>query len=120
MEQALAEEESSFLREEMFVASFAGGETKDIVQLNVSGGEVMRRSTLRLCEGSVMYHQFDDTTWCSDDGDAEVLIVQSPYAFGKLINQLRLKAISVYNGSINITDDAGKSSYSMKTDTEMQ
>lgn len=24
------------------------------------------------------------------------------------------------NGSINITDDAGKSSYSMKTDTEMQ
>jgi hypothetical protein len=50
----------------MFVTSFAGGETKDIVQLNVSGGEVMsvRRSTLRLCEGSVLYHQFDDTAWC--------------------------------------------------------
>jgi hypothetical protein len=48
MEQALAEEESSFLGEELFVTSFAGGETKDIVQLNVSGGEVMsvRRSTL--------------------------------------------------------------------------
>jgi hypothetical protein len=58
MEQALAEEESSFLGEEMFVTFFAGGETKDIVQLNVSG-EVMsvRRSTLRLCEGSVLYHQ---------------------------------------------------------------
>jgi hypothetical protein len=111
MEQALAEEESSFLGEEMFVTSFAGGETKDIVQLNVSGGEVMlvRRSTLRLCEGSVLYHQFDDTAWCqgikrerqseagidtdSDDDDAGVLIDQSPYAFGKMINQLRLKAI---------------------------
>jgi hypothetical protein len=112
MEQALAEEESSFLGEEMFVASFAGGETKDIVQLNVSG-EMMsvRRSTLRLCEGSVLYHQFDDTAWCqgnkrkreseagieSDSGDdadtAGMLIDQPPYAFGKLINQLRLKAI---------------------------
>jgi hypothetical protein len=110
IEQALAEEESRFLGEEMFVTSFAGGETKDIVQLNVSG-EVMsvRRSTLRLCEGSVLYHQFDDTAWCqgnkrkqesetgigtdSDDDDAGVLIDQSPYAFGKLINQLRLKAI---------------------------
>jgi hypothetical protein len=111
MEQALAEEESSFLGEEMFVTFFAGGETKDIVQLNVSGGEVMsvRRSTLRLCEGSVLYHQFDDTVWCqgnkrkreseedidtdSDNDAAGVLIDQSPYAFGKLINQLRLKAI---------------------------
>jgi hypothetical protein len=95
----------------MFVASFAGGETKDIVHLNVSGEEVMsvRRSTLRLCEGSVLYHQFDDTAWCqgnkrkresetgidtdSDDDDAGVLIDQPSYAFGKLINQLRLKAI---------------------------
>jgi hypothetical protein len=112
MEQALAEEESSFLGEEMFVTSFAGGETKDIVQLNVSGGEMMsvRRSTLRLCEGSVLYHQFDDTAWCqgntrereSEGGiesdsyggdDAGVLIDQPSYAFGKLINQLRLKAI---------------------------
>jgi hypothetical protein len=91
-----------------------GGETKDIVvQLNVSGGEVMsvRRSTLRLCEGSVLYHQFDDTAWCQgnkrereskeegidtnsyDDDDAGVLIDQSPYSFGKMINQLRLTAI---------------------------
>jgi len=111
MEQALAEEESSFLGEEMFVTFFAGGETKDIVQLNVSGVKVMsvRRSTLRLCEGSVLYHQFDDTAWCqgnkrkreietdidtdSDDDDAGVLIDQPPYAFGKLINHLRLKAI---------------------------
>jgi hypothetical protein len=111
MEHALAEE-SSFLGEEMFVASFAGGETKDIVQLNVGGGEVMsvRRSTLRLCEGSVLYHQFDDTAWCQgnkrereseagidsdsdDDDDAGVLIDQLPYAFGKLINQLRLIAM---------------------------
>jgi hypothetical protein len=111
MEQALAEEESSFLGEEMFVTSIAGGETKDIVKLNVSGGEVMsvRRSTLRLCEASVLYHQFDDTAWCqgnkrerqseagidtdNDDDDAGVLIDQSPYAFGKLINHLRLKAM---------------------------
>jgi hypothetical protein len=112
MEQALSEEESSFLGEEMFVTSFAGGETKDIVQLNVSGGEVMsvRRSTLRLCEGSVLYHQFDDTAWCQgnkrereseagidsdsdDDDDAGMLIDQPLYAFGKLINQLRLIAI---------------------------
>jgi hypothetical protein len=111
MEQALEEEESSFFGEEMFVTSFAGGETKDIVQLNVSGGEVMsvRRSTLRLCEGSVLYHQFDDTAWCqgkkrkreseagiesdNDDDVAGVLIDQPPYSFGKLINQLRLKAI---------------------------
>jgi hypothetical protein len=113
MEQVLAEEESSFLGEETFVTSFAGGETKDIVQLNVSGGEVMsvHRSTLRLCEGSVLYHQFDDTAWCQgykrkresetgidtdsddDNDDAGVLIDQPPYAFGKLINHLRLKAI---------------------------
>jgi hypothetical protein len=111
MEHALAEEESSFLGEKMFVAFFAGGETKDIVQLNVSGGEVMsvRRSTLRLCEGSVLYHQFDDTAWCqgnkrereseagidsdNDNDAAGVLIDQPPYAFGKLINQLRLKAM---------------------------
>jgi hypothetical protein len=111
MEQALAEEESSFLGEEMFVTTFAGGETtKDIVQLNVSGEVMsMRRSTLRLCEGSVLYHQFDDTAWCqgikrkreseegiesdNDDDGAGVLIDQPPYAFGKLINQLRLKAI---------------------------
>jgi hypothetical protein len=103
MEQALAEEESSFLGGEMFVTSFAGGETKDIVQLNVSG-EVMsvRRSTLRLCEGSVLYHQFDDTAWCQgnkrkeerdDDDEAGVLIDQLPYAFGKMINQLRLIAL---------------------------
>jgi hypothetical protein len=111
MEQALAEEESSFLGEEMFVTSFAGGETKDIVQLNVSGVEVMsvRRSTLRLCEGSVLYHQFDDTAWCqgnkrkrkseegiesdNDDDDAGILIDHPPYVFGKLINQLRLIAM---------------------------
>jgi hypothetical protein len=102
MELALAEDE-------MFVTLTMGGETKDIVQLNV-GGEVMsvRRSTLRLCEGSVLYHQFDDTAWCQgdkrkresetgintdNDDDAGVLIDHPPYAFGKLINQLRLKAI---------------------------
>jgi hypothetical protein len=88
MEQELAEEESSFLEEEMFVTSFAGGETKDIVQLNVSG-EVMsvRRSTLRLCEGSVLYHQFDDTAWCQGnkrkreseagiDSDSDMLLIK--------------------------------------------
>jgi hypothetical protein len=73
----------------------------------------VRRSTLRLCEGSVLYHQFDDTTWCQgnkrereseagidtdsydddDDDDAGVLIDQLAYAVGKLINQLRLKAM---------------------------
>jgi len=64
MEQALEEEERNFSEEENFVTSFATGETKDVVQLDVSG-EVMavRRSTLRLCEGSVLYHQFDDTSW---------------------------------------------------------
>jgi hypothetical protein len=59
----------------------------------------------------VLYHQFDDTAWCQgnkreresetgidtdsddDNDDAGVLIDQSPYAFGKLINHLRLKAI---------------------------
>ena len=88
MEQELAEEESSFLEEEMFVTSFAGGETKDIVQLNVAG-EVMsvRRSTLRLCEGSVLYHQFDDTAWCQGnkrkreseagiDSDSDMLLIK--------------------------------------------
>jgi hypothetical protein len=102
IEQELLRDESRFLEEDVFVNSFACGETKDIVQLDVVNGDVIavRRSTLRQYEGSVLSCQFDDTAWCqgeqdsgsvSDDG---VMVEQPAYAFGKLIDQLRLMAMT--------------------------
>lgn len=56
--------EDCFKDEADFVTSFAGGDTKDIVTLNVSGTiMVTRRSTLCTAEDSVLAQQFDDTKW---------------------------------------------------------
>jgi hypothetical protein len=54
---------------------------------------------LRLCKDSILYCQFNDTAWCqgsreSGSGVAGVVVEQPPYAFGKLIDQLRLMAIT--------------------------
>ena len=46
------------------MTSFASGDTKDIVTLNVSGTiMVTMRSTLCAAEDSVLAQQFDDTKW---------------------------------------------------------
>mmetsp|Transcript_13412 Transcript_13412/g.29127 ORF Transcript_13412/g.29127 Transcript_13412/m.29127 type:complete len:744 (+) Transcript_13412:162-2393(+) len=64
-----AEEEISFLEnsfedEENFIISFACGDVKDVITLNVSGTEIAtKRSSLRVFEESVLARQFDDTTW---------------------------------------------------------
>eukprot|EP00581_Thalassiosira_minuscula_P019375 CAMPEP_0183715018 /NCGR_PEP_ID=MMETSP0737-20130205/9394_1 /TAXON_ID=385413 /ORGANISM="Thalassiosira miniscula, Strain CCMP1093" /LENGTH=869 /DNA_ID=CAMNT_0025944071 /DNA_START=140 /DNA_END=2749 /DNA_ORIENTATION=+ len=56
--------ERSFQEEENFISSFANGEAKDVITLNVSGTPMAtRRSTLRVFEESVLARQFDDTTW---------------------------------------------------------
>jgi hypothetical protein len=104
-EHELAEDESRFLKETDFADFMSSGETKDIVELDVSG-QVMdvKRSTLRLCEDSVLSCQFDDAAWCQDgqqsgsDSEEEtgegVFIEQPAYAFSKVIDQLRLMAIT--------------------------
>jgi len=50
--------------EEQFVDSFASGDKKDVIALDVSGTMmVTRRATLQIIEGSVLAQQFDDTKW---------------------------------------------------------
>jgi len=70
LETLKAAEQKVFCREKMFegeqtfIDSFASGETKDIVKLNVSGTTMTtKRSTLRACEDSILSRQFDDSTW---------------------------------------------------------
>ena len=122
MERQLAQEEALFLEEQAFMEKFCGGETKDIVLLTVEGALPMavRRSTLRLVEGSALACQFDDTAWRQgssssssrggkegggdasddsnddddDDVDDAVWIEQPAEAFGVLVDQLRLMAIT--------------------------
>ncbi|KAL7531603.1 hypothetical protein ACHAWF_003839 [Thalassiosira exigua] len=56
--------EARFEDEEKFVDSFATGETKDVVTLNVSGTIVAtKRSTLMAFEESALARQFDDSRW---------------------------------------------------------
>ena len=56
--------EESFNDENNFMTSFASGDAKDIVTLNVSGTMmVTRRSTLCTAEDSVLAQQFDETKW---------------------------------------------------------
>jgi len=56
--------EDSFRDEHNFVATFASGEVKDIVALNVSGTMMItKRSTLCIAEDSVLAQQFDDSKW---------------------------------------------------------
>eukprot|EP01052_Picozoa_sp_SAG31_P032813 SAG31_NODE_3637_length_4035_cov_1.699695_2_plen_723_part_00 len=96
--------EENFGTEETFIEFFASGETKDIVDLDANGEKMsVKRSTLMLCEESALARKFDDAVWNQDDGDDSddsddsegdsVMIEQSAYCFGKIVNQLRLRAI---------------------------
>ena len=90
--------EEHFAGEEAFVKYFCDGQPSDVVDLNVSGDRVsVNRSTLRVCEGSMLACQFD-TQWQPDGGDDAdsdsddgALIDHSSYCFGKIIDQMRLK-----------------------------
>ncbi|EJK55575.1 hypothetical protein THAOC_24683 [Thalassiosira oceanica] len=63
--------EESFKTEEQLVCSLAGGSTKDIILLNVSGTRMTTmRDTLLVIEDSVLARQFDDTKW-TDQGSAK-------------------------------------------------
>ena len=56
--------ENSFNEEEIFIDSFASGETNDVITLNVRGTiMITKRSTLRIMEDSVLALQFDDSKW---------------------------------------------------------
>lgn len=56
--------ENSFKDEVSFIDSFASGETKDVVKLNVSGTAMAtKRSTLLHFKDSVLARQFDDAVW---------------------------------------------------------
>ena len=102
--EAACDEEAAF-------AQVFNGETKDVVDLDVSGELVsVKRSTLMLCKTSALARQFDDTTWSqrpqdggvSTDGNDEnednaTFIEQPTYAFIKLIDQLRLISITPGN-----------------------
>ncbi|KAL7551469.1 hypothetical protein ACHAWF_016770 [Thalassiosira exigua] len=56
--------EESFTDECNFISTFATGDKKDIVTLDVSGTRMTtKRSTLQACKDSVLAQQFDDTKW---------------------------------------------------------
>lgn len=97
--------EASLQDEESFVEFFCSGETKDIIDLDVSGEKMsVRRSTLMLmlCPESSLARQFDDAAWTqqpdsdsdSDSNDEGVMIEHSAYCIGKIVDQLRLRAIA--------------------------
>jgi hypothetical protein len=101
-ESALAEQtrlETAFSNEEEFVSYFTDGDTSDIVALDVSGEQIsVKRSTLMICEGSVLANKFDRTgkedgadDAGSDSDDEGELIEHCSYCFGKIIDQMRLK-----------------------------
>ena len=108
MEQELVSDEKGFMGENVFVTSMSSGETEDIIQLDVVGGEpiCVLRSTLRQCQDSVLYCQYDVATWRqhdgkdNDDSDAGVLVNQPAYAFGKIIDQLRLRALTPHGAVV--------------------
>ena len=63
--------EESFKTEEQLVCSLAGGSSKDIISLNVSGTRMTTmRDTLMVIEDSVLARQFDDTKW-TDQGSSK-------------------------------------------------
>lgn len=76
---ALKDAEKEVIRLEMkledhdnFISTFASGDTKDVIPLNVSGTAMAtKRSTLRVFEESVLARQFDDSTW-TDQNDPKV------------------------------------------------
>ena len=63
-ESEMLQLEESFKDEQTFIEKFASGDTKDVVELNVSGTNmVTMRSTLCTAKDSVLAQQFDDSKW---------------------------------------------------------
>ena len=64
LEMDVLSREEIFKEEEQFIDSFASGDEKDLVALDVSGTiMVTKRGTLQIIEESVLAQQFDDTKW---------------------------------------------------------
>lgn len=56
--------EDRFNEEEAFINTFASGDPKDVITLNVHGTPmVTKRSTLLVIDDSVLAQQFDDSKW---------------------------------------------------------
>ena len=56
---------------QFFITSFASGDAKDVVTLNVSGAMMAtKRSTLQVAEDSVLAQQFDDSRWTAQGCDS--------------------------------------------------
>eukprot|EP00571_Detonula_confervacea_P005870 CAMPEP_0172329914 /NCGR_PEP_ID=MMETSP1058-20130122/61129_1 /TAXON_ID=83371 /ORGANISM="Detonula confervacea, Strain CCMP 353" /LENGTH=594 /DNA_ID=CAMNT_0013047107 /DNA_START=223 /DNA_END=2007 /DNA_ORIENTATION=+ len=63
-ESEMIDLEGSFKDEHAFIDTFASGDAKDVVTLNVSGTMIVtKRSTLCTAEDSVLAQQFDDSKW---------------------------------------------------------
>eukprot|EP00668_Euglena_longa_P000364 GGOE01000467.1.p1 GENE.GGOE01000467.1~~GGOE01000467.1.p1 ORF type:complete len:545 (-),score=64.97 GGOE01000467.1:363-1997(-) len=102
-EKQLCAMEQMFCEEAAFINFFISGDVHDIVDLDVCGEKMsVKRSTLTICPESALARQFDTSSWamraddgsgCSDSEDEGVMIEQSAYCFGKIIDQLRLRAI---------------------------
>ena len=64
LEMDVLSQEEIIKEEEQFIDSFASGDEKDLITLDVSGTVmVTKRATLRIIEDSVLAQQFDDTKW---------------------------------------------------------
>ena len=75
----VAKLETKFADEQNVIAMLTRGETKDIVDLDVSG-EVMsvKRSTLMLCAESALARQFDDAVWAQPQPEGSDRYVGEP------------------------------------------
>ncbi len=70
MEMNVLSREEIFKEEEQFIDSFASGDEKDLISLDVSGTVmVTKRATLQIIEDSVLAQQFDDTKWTEQGSD---------------------------------------------------
>jgi hypothetical protein len=103
---AQTREEEVHANEQHFVAFFCG-DTKDVVDLNVTGERMsVKRSTLRMVANSPLACKFDDETWpettsaAGDDSDDEGMSIDfSAYCFGAVLDHLRLLAVASYTGA---------------------
>ena len=99
---AQSELERRFAEERRVAEFFTGGEARDIVDIDVVGERISsRRSTLMLCADSPFARHFDavwgrDAAAAGDDADSDddsLLMEHSAYCFGKIVDQLRLRAM---------------------------
>ncbi len=103
---AQTREEEVHANEQDFVAFFCG-DTKDVVDLNVTGERMSaKRSTLRMVANSPLACKFDAQIWpestsaAGDDSDDEGMSIDfSAYCFGAVLDHLRLLAVASYTGS---------------------